>query len=62
MVLMEHWGLPHSPFSVSILYRGVLRKHSAEVPIIQVRHVYQSLGMILVIVQDKGSLMSETSG
>ena len=62
MVLMEDGSLSHSPLSMSILHRGVLWKNSGQVPIIQVRHVYQCLCMIFVIVQDKGSLMSKPSG
>jgi hypothetical protein len=61
MILMEDRGLSHPPFSMSVLDRGVLRKNSGQIPVVKVWHIYQSLSVVLVIVQHQRSLVSETS-
>ena len=61
VVLMEDGGLSHSPLSVGVLHRGVLRQNSCQVPEIQVWHVDERLSIVLVIVKHKGSLVPQTS-
>lgn len=61
VILVEHWVLSGSPFSVCIWSWWVLWQDSAATPIEQVWVVCECLSVNAVIVHDKWSVESETS-
>ena len=61
MVLVIDWSLASSPLAVRIGYRWVLWENTSDAPVKEVRMVNQRLGIEGVIVEDQGTVVSETA-
>ena len=61
VVLVIDWSLASSPLAVRIGHRWVLRENTSDAPVKEVRMVNQRLGIEGVIVEDQGTVVSETA-
>ena len=61
VVLVIDWSLASSPLAVRIGHRWVLRENTSDGPVEEVWMVDQRLGVEGVIVEDQGTVVSETA-
>ena len=61
VVLMIDWSLASSPLAVRIGHRRVLWEDTSDGPVVKVRVVDQRLLVPGVIVEDQGTVVSETT-